>query len=113
MYGLPKDFDGSFLVGHVLELVCFSQNTMSLHFDGDITITIESAFSYNTDQVVDVPVQQSNLMELLGSSVSTAQGDENGTLSLVFHNRQTLKVYDTTKQYESFTINYEGNRIIV
>jgi hypothetical protein len=113
MYGLPKDFDGSFLVGRTLELVCFSQNQMSLHFSDDITITIESAFSYKIDQIVDVPVQQSNLMELLGSSVSVAQGDENGTLSLLFDNGATLKVFDTTKQYESYTISYGGKVIIV
>jgi primase-polymerase (primpol)-like protein len=113
MYGLPKDFDGSFLVGRTLNLVCFSQNQMSFHFDDDITITVESAFSYKTAQVVDVPVQESNLMELLGSAVSVARGEADGTLSLLFNNGQTLKVYDTTKQYESYTITYGGKVIIV
>ena len=113
MYGLPKDFDGSFLVGRTLEMVCFSQNQVYLHFDEDIIITIESAFSCNTEQVVDVPVQDSNLMRLVGSAVSVVQGDTNGTLSLLFDNGQTVKVYDTTKQYESYTISYGGKTIIV
>jgi hypothetical protein len=113
MYGLPKDFDGSFLVGRTLEMVCFNQNQVYLHFDSDITITIESAFSYKTEQVIDVPVQESNLMEMLGSTVSVAQGDANGTLSLLFNNGEALKVYDTTKQYESYTIAYGGKVIIV
>jgi hypothetical protein len=46
MYGLPKDFDGGFLVGRTLEMVCFSENQMALHFGAEISITIESAFSY-------------------------------------------------------------------
>ena len=112
MYGLPKDFNGSFLVERTLEMVCFNQNQVYLHFDTNITIAIEGAFSYKTDQVINVPVQNSNLMELLGSSVLVAQGDENGTLSLNFDNGQTLKVYDMTKQYESYTISY-GDKVII
>lgn len=113
MYGLPKDFDGSFLVGRTLGLLCFSQNQMSLHFDDDVTIAIESAFAYKTAQVIDVPVHESDLMELLGTAVASVQGDANGTLSLLFNNGQTLKLYDTTKQYESYTITYGGKVIIV
>ncbi len=113
MYGLPKDFDASFLIGRTLEQVCFSQNQVSLHFDDNITLTIESAFAYKTQQVVNVPVHESNLMELLGASASMAHGAENGTLSLTFDNGQSLKVYDTTKLYESYTITYRGKVIIV
>jgi hypothetical protein len=112
MYGLPKNFDGSFLVGRTCELVCFSQNQVCLHFGDKITITIESAFSYKTIQVIDVPVHKSNLMELLGASVSGVQGDKDGTLSLFFDNGQTLKVYDTSKQFESYNIAY-GDKVII
>src|SRR5262245_30928410 len=112
MYGLPKDFDGGFLAGRTLEMVCFSENQMVLHFGGEVSITIESAFSYRDAQVVNVPVHESNVMELLGSSVSGAQGDADGTLSLIFDNGQSLKVYDTTQQYESYSIAY-GDKVII
>jgi hypothetical protein len=52
-------------------------------------------------------------MELLGASVSEVQGDAAGTLSLLFDNGQSLKVYDTTHQYESYSIAYGGKVIIV
>jgi len=113
MYGLPKGFDGSVLVGRTLEMVCFNENQVYLHFDGRTTITIESAFSYKNEQIVHVPVAESHLMELLGLSVSAAKGDDKGTLSLFFDNGQTVRVYDTTKQYESYTISYGGKVIIV
>jgi hypothetical protein len=113
MYGLPREFDGGFLVGRVLEMVCFAQYQVCLHFDQRITITIASAFSYRTDSVVEVPLQESNLMELLGTSVSAAVGDENGTLSMQFSNSQTLRIYDTSKQYESYTIACADKEIIV
>ena len=113
MYGLPKDFDGGFLVGRTLELVCFARYQMYLHFDEKVIITVESAFSYNASGVVDVPVGESNLMELVGAVVLAATGDDGGTLSLLFDNGQTVKVYDTSRQYESYTIAHGGKKITV
>ncbi len=112
MYGLPKDFDGSFLLGRTLEMVCFTENQVCLHFGAETMIGIVSAFSCNDEQVVNVPVFGSNLMGLLGSSVRAAQGDESGTLSLTFDDGQTLKVYDDTEQYECYTIRY-GDKVII
>ncbi|MHC4525129.1 MAG: DUF6188 family protein [Planctomycetota bacterium] len=113
MYGLPKDFDGTFLVGRTLEMVCFAQYQVFLHFDPEITITIESSFSYQSDQMISVPVKKSDLMNLLGISVKEVQGDKNGTLSLTFTNGEILKIYDNSEQYESYRIAYKGTEIIV
>ncbi len=44
MYGLPDDFDAGAFVGRTLEQVCFTENQVTLHFDGMIDITVESAF---------------------------------------------------------------------
>ena len=112
MYGLPKDFDGGFLEGRTLEMVCFNQNQVYLHFGAEITIAIESAFSYRNAQLVSLPVHESDLMGLLGASVSGVRGEENGTLVLLFDNGQALKVYDTSEQYESYTITH-GSKVIV
>ena len=113
MYRLPKDFDGSFLVGRTLEMVCFNQNQVYLHFDAKITITIESSFSSQNDQIISVPVRESNLMKLLELTVSEVQGEEDGTLLLTFSNGEMLKIYDTSQQYESYRITYKDNVIIV
>jgi hypothetical protein len=112
MYGLPKDFDGSFLIGRTLETVCFGQYQVYLNFGDRIIITIESAFSYRADEVVTLPLKESKLMELLETSVSAVQAGEDGTLSLLLDNGQTLNVYDTSKQYESYTIA-NGETVIV
>lgn len=113
MYGLPKNFDGSFLVGHTLEMVCFAQYQVNLHFDSKINIRIESSFSYKVEHPVKMPVQNSNLMELLGMTVTEVHGSEDGTLNLLFENGQLLKIYDTSKQFESYIITFEGKEIIV
>jgi len=46
MYGLPKNFDGSFLIGRSLELLCFSANQVNLHFGLDVSISVTSALCY-------------------------------------------------------------------
>jgi Family of unknown function (DUF6188) len=119
MYKLPADFDAQFFVGRNLEQICFNQNQIALHFDDDLSIVIESAFSHeepqspSDGQVVEVPVSDSDLMRLLGCSVSEASGDGDGTLILVFENGHVLKCFDTSDQYESYQIEHHGNVIIV
>lgn len=113
MFGLPADFDGSFLVGLTLEMVCFNENQMYLHFSANTMITVESGYSYNSEEIREIPVRESNLMRLLGSSVSRAYGDASGTLSLVFDREQVLRIYDISKQYESYSISHAGKVTIV
>ena len=94
-------------------MVCFNENQVYFHFDGKITITVESAFSYNSHEVISVPVKQSSLMGLLGASVSRVEAAQDGTLSFLFDNSQTLKLYDVSKLYESYSISHSGNVIRV
>jgi len=41
MFGLPSDFDASFLEGAMVLQVCIGLHEVILNFDGDISITIE------------------------------------------------------------------------
>jgi len=113
MYGLPKDFDGTFLVGRILEMVCFSQYQVYLHFDSEITITIESSISYQNDEIITIPFHNFNLIELIGKPISEVSSDDKGTLCLVFKKEKILKIYDTSKQYESYSIANKGKVIII
>ena len=106
MYKLPYNFDGSFLIGRILEQVCFNLNQICLHFDNNVSIVVESSFSYQyldceqNCQLIDVPVLKSDIMQLLGEQVSHVSGDEKGTLSLIFDNGHIFRCYDTSTQYE-------------
>lgn len=113
MYGLPEDFDASFLVGLTLEMVCFAQYQVYLHFNEKAMITIMGTFSYKTDSIISTPVLDSNLMELTGCAVLNANGTTDGTLSLLFDNGQTLRIYDANKQYESYTVAFRGKEIVI
>ena len=117
MYGLPADFDGAFLVGRTLEQVCFGLYQVALQFDQQVSITIEGRFSHqrpseSSERVVAFPLEQSDLMQLLGQSISKVNATPDGTLALVFDKGHTLYCYETP-EYESYQINSGGKIIIV
>ncbi len=118
MYGLPEDFDGSFLVGHRLEMICFNSNQLYLHFDGQLTIKIEGEFSYDSGlgdseaKPIHPPITESKLMHLLEHSISQAAGNEVGTLTIMFDNGHILKCFESF-DYESYEIKHGADRLIV
>lgn len=118
MYGLPENFDGSFLIGRTLEMICFNANQIYLHFDGQVTITIEGSFSHqraqsgSDTQVLSVPVSESDLMQLLEHKITGVSGEKDGTLTLVFDDGQILKCYDQLPNYESYQIRH-GEKVII
>ena len=117
MYGLPKDFDGSPLIGRRLEQICFNENQISLQFDADVVITIGSRYAYQDATPVlgaptsSVPALQSNLMQLLGQTIERVEGTSDGTLSMFFANGDRLMCFDDP-HYESYQIR-EGARVII
>jgi hypothetical protein len=119
MYGLPKQFDSAFLIGRTLEQVSFNQNQIYLHFDGDVSITIEGSFAHYQPEsqsgmkVLEVPVLESDLMKLLGFSISKVLTDKEGTLGLLFANGRMLKCFDKSPQFESYQIRHGVKTIIV
>ena len=119
MYGLPRDVDLSFVVGKTVELVSFSQNTVFLAFDGDVSLTITSSFEFyrraddEEATVQTVPVKQSDLMHLLGRQVEGAAGVVDGTLTLKFCGGARLRCFDDSANYESYRIAHGDHEIVV
>jgi hypothetical protein len=117
MYGLPEGFDGSFFNGRKLELVCFTENQVLLHFDQDVTVIILSSFDYKIDDqmwsVDDPPGEMSSLMRLLGLRIASAVGARDGTLVLEFEDGSQVTCYDTSPSYESYHIQNGPTVIIV
>src|SRR4051812_25161584 len=116
MYGLPKDFDGSFFLNRNLEMICFNANQIYFHFDSHVVVMVEGSFSYQQgpSDLVDktkASVTSSNLMQLLEHKVVEVRGDTEGTLTLFFDDKKILKFFDTPG-YESYQIKYESKLII-
>lgn len=112
-------FDASRLVGRVLQLVSFSENTVHLSFSDDTSITIEGSYTHSMrggleqDEAARPPLQQSRLMQLVGQPIEHARPSGGGALRLDFANGQTLTCQDDSSQYEAYRIKIGSEEIVV
>lgn len=116
MFGLPEDFDGSFLVGRSLLQVCIGLHEVIFRFDEDVDITVESEFRVavgGEGQVFESPPEGGAAsLALLQQVVSEARGTKDGTLTLVFPSG-VLELYDTSANYESYQVRGHGELYVV
>jgi len=118
MYGLPPKLDLSFLVGRELFSIHFAMHSVIFHFDNDVSLTVTSsvgcmASDGSIHQYDDFRQAAPMVLALLNQAVLTADGEESGTLTLRFDNGGILAIYDDSKEYESYTINNQGQMIVV
>jgi len=118
MYGLPKDFDPAVFVGRVVEMTCFTSNTINVHFDAGVSVTLEGSFLHSFDNGNDqasqtIPIRKSELMRLIGSQVIAGSIDPPGTLVLTFDSGDILKCLDDLPNYEAYTLRIGEREIIV
>ncbi len=118
MYRLPDNFDVTVFVGRTLEQVCFTVNTVSFSFDGELRLTVEGAFQHQVSSdgagldEGEPPVRASRLMQLAGEIVARASADLD-SLSLFFRNGQRFRCHGDSMQFESFRVVHRGKETIV
>ena len=120
MYGLPKDNDLSFLNGREVVQVAIGVYQIQFGFDEDVIIYVESQFGYFDGQrewvwkpepgAAQIAAQT---ISLLGATIQTFEGQENGTLTLKFSNGHRLTIFDSSKDYGSYDITRAGQTIVV
>ncbi|TGM98459.1 hypothetical protein [Leptospira dzoumogneensis] len=118
MYGFPRTFPITSFRNLILEKLSFSVNQIILIFQNETVITIESSISirdappmsiYNID-----PQTAFELIKLVGNNVeSSFLEDDDRTLSLIFSNKEKLKVHDDSIEYESLKFNIAGEEFII
>ena len=120
MYGLSKDIDLSFLAGRQVEQVAIGVHQVQFGFDEDVIISVESQFVYFGAQQEwtwkpepGAAQIATRMVSLLGATIQSFEGHENGTLTLVFSNGHRLTIFDSSKEYESYDIARPGQTIVV
>lgn len=124
MYELPSDFDALVFVGHCLESLTFTENTIQLNFGGDdkLFVTSESSIVYerfDTDDGVpevrkeETKPSETHLARLVGREVTSAVVKGNFCLQLYFGNEGSLCFDGASKQYEMYRIVVGTRELIV
>jgi len=120
MYGLKKDIDLSFLSARELIQVAIGVYQIQFGFDKDVIIYVESQFNYfdGHEEWIWKPEPgaaqiAARTVFLLSATIQSFEGQENGTLILMFSNGGRLTIPDSSREYESYQITRPGQTIIV
>ncbi len=125
MYGLPENIDLSFLVGKELQSVCVGFCTIQLHFDGKNTgISVTGRFIHrmgsktfkwdgDTPHAKKMTSAAASIFCLLGTTIVSVKGERDGTLQLLFSNKNEVTLYDDTPMYEAYQVWNEDDPLIV
>jgi hypothetical protein len=120
MHGLKKEIDLSFFNGRELIQVAIGLYQTIFTFDEDLVISVEGEFNYfdGLDEWIWKPELggaqiATRTVALLGATIKSFEGQEDGTLSLVFSNGQRLTILDSSKEYQSYDITRPGSTIVV
>jgi hypothetical protein len=117
MFGLPADTDLSFLHGRQLTQVCVGQYQVLMHFDEEVSISVDSEIdiSHEATAMADQSTSSANpgdLLPALGALVKNASAPGDGSLVISFDNGVVVKVLDSSLRYESYQI-WNGSEIII
>lgn len=118
MYGLSATEDLSFFVGVDLLQVCVGKNEVILNFDRGVRVTVLSDLAVTNasgrSDRYDDPIEAAKaLLDLLHDSVKNAQATGEGGLRIDFASGRAVEVFDTSLQYESFSISAGKKEIVV
>jgi len=118
MHGLPPDTDLQFIVGAELTQVCIGQNEVILNLFERVSFTLECSVSFAFDlggpSILDKPKDIGiAALRLLGEQVRSVEILSEGTLKLAWGTRAFTEFYDSSQQYESYTITHGEEHIVV
>lgn len=113
MYGLPNNFPYDVFIKKSLRVVSYAEYSLYLIFDGNCTISVEGEISIDDFSPITAATHPANILNALGRTVSSAFQESEGTLCIQFENGHRVRIYDTFKNYESYSISVDGNRTIV
>ena len=119
MYGLPKNFNSSFLKGKIIEQVSFAQYQVNLFFCGNVWIGIEGAYKlFHEDRLLEnvnnFPLSNSKLLLLIGKLVKDVSFEsKSGNILIEFDDGYKLLIFGDVGPYEAYTLFNGVNEIIV
>jgi Family of unknown function (DUF6188) len=106
------------LHGKIVDCVRFANYTIQLSIDPSNGLTFTAPFRFGATTSIrqsttnDFPVESSDLMRIVGSSILNASCETDGTLILQFSNDDVL-IVDALKMYEAYTLLIHGTEYYV
>lgn len=113
MHGLSSPTDLRFFQGREVERIGVGQFQASVHFDGDLTLTIEGQCRLDRVECAPGAGAGKHLLAVLGLVVASASCVDERHLALRFDNGTELLVLEDDDPFESFNITGPAIHIVV
>ena len=115
MYGVPRNIDLSSIQGSTLDHILVARHVICFGFESGTSLRVEGKWELTEpdgavlDQSADLskPVSERGPLRLhacVGQAVLVARPEPPKSIALEFEGGLTLRVFDDSKQYESFHI---------
>ena len=108
MYGIPKDLNLDFLLGATLTQIAIGEYQIQFNFSPEGSFGVEGNWELKDkkgnvlDSSASPPFGQ--VQSLLGQNVKASMVAPPKSLTITFESGQALTIYDSSEQFESFTI---------
>jgi hypothetical protein len=118
MYGIGKDLDFSFLRNLEVIQVRIGVFQVQFAFMEDVCLSVEGSFRYSshgegTDWMPEATKAASAIVNLPGATVTGVEVPNPETLELHCSNGASLRVFDNSKEFESFTLTRPGETTVI
>lgn len=113
MYDFPTNLDMEQFREKTLELVSFARYKVDLHFSGGYVIGVEDGVSVNSSDPMDIPTALPLIYPLINRNITSATVQGTGTLVFEFERGDRLYIHDSSKQYECYQIQHNGEILAI
>ncbi|MCD4825461.1 MAG: DUF6188 family protein [Phycisphaerae bacterium] len=118
MYGIPQDVKMSVLVGKEVAQLCIGLYQVQVNFDDETSISIEGRFNHLTNVAMEFQSNQlastaKTMVSLLGTKIVAVEREDADTMLFSFSNGESLRLFDSNQDCESFQITGRDIEIIV
>ena len=119
MYPPPSPDIIQQLIGCKVEQLSFGKYTVNICFGSKDRLDITCPFRFDAEEAIEasplreLPLTESNMLRVLGSSVHQSSCEADGTLHLRFTNGDTLIAYANNPGYEAYTLEINGRTYVV
>ncbi|MDP9175114.1 MAG: hypothetical protein M3O30_14800 [Planctomycetota bacterium] len=116
---MPDNIDLDFLTGVMLMQVCIGANDIILRFQNQISVNMQTDIAHRnatgdiTALYKSLPAAAQMLVGFLHHKIEKAVVVDASTLRLIFSSGESIEIYDTSAQYESYQIRYADKVIVV
>ena len=107
------------LNGQTIETISFGRYVFHLLFESGDRVSVACPFRFGAEKTIEkspaleAPLNNSDLLRLIGLSATHAGCEADGTLHLKFQNDDTLIAYANNPQYEAYTLLIGGKEYVV